>query len=84
MRGELTKLAERKNVGTSEVIGSFEALVIAVTEPPRNSRKERIPGATLVVQGGRDRPRPLRGILEDIRRDVKDLRERIEQIEGAT
>lgn len=79
--GELTKLAVQKNVQTSDVIASFEALLIAVTEPPQNRRKEAIPGAKLLVQGGRDRPRPVRSILEEMRRDLKHLSRRVGEIE---
>jgi hypothetical protein len=78
----LTKLAKNKNVFTKDVIESFEALVIAVTEPPMNARREAIPGATLVIQEGGEPPRPMRGILEDLRRDIRDLSDRLHRIEA--
>jgi hypothetical protein len=81
--GELSKQAIRKNVPTADAIASFEALLIAVTDPPGNRRMESIPGATLVRQSGRERPRPLRGLLEDIRQDIQGFASRLKAIEDA-
>jgi hypothetical protein len=79
--GLLSKQAIRKNVPTADVIAAFEALLIAVTDPPGNRRRESIPGADLIRQSGRERPRPLRGLLEDLRTEIQGLGERMERVE---
>lgn len=83
-QGSLSSEAEgHRQVQVDDAIAAFEALLIAVTEPPGNRRRESLPGAKLVTQIGQDRPRPIRGLLEDLRRDIQRLGERMDRIEGS-
>ena len=71
-----------KQTSSSELISTFESLLIAVTEPPRNRRREEIPGATLVVQHGAERPRAPASYLEELRGGMRDVVGRLETIEA--
>jgi hypothetical protein len=71
-----------KQTSASELISTFESLLIAVTEPPRNRRREEIPGATLVVQHGAERPRPAASYLEELRGGMLAVSDRLDAIEG--
>jgi hypothetical protein len=71
-----------KQTSSSELIATFEALLIAVTEPPRNRRREEIPGATLVLQHGAERPRPAASYLEELRSGMRDVVQRLDTIDA--
>jgi hypothetical protein len=70
-----------KQTTASELISTFESLLIAVTEPPRNRRREEIPGATLVVQHGAERPHAPASYLEELRGGMRDVVTRLDTIE---
>jgi hypothetical protein len=71
-----------KQTSASELIGTFESLLIAVTEPPRNRRREEIPGAQLVVQHGADRPRAPASYLDELRGGMREVVARLTTIEA--
>lgn len=71
-----------KQTTSSELISTFESLLIAVTEPPRNRRREKIPGATLVVQHGAERPRPSASYLEELRGGMREVIQRLDTLEA--
>jgi hypothetical protein len=70
-----------RETAASELISTFESLLIAVTEPPRNRRREEIPGATLVVQHGAERPLAAASYLTELRGGVREILERLDTIE---
>lgn len=68
---------EGKQVTATDLISTFESLLIAVTEPPRNRRREEIPGARIVVQAGREPPRALASYIDEVRRTQHDIIEQL-------
>jgi hypothetical protein len=70
-----------KNTSAHRLIDTLESLLIAVTEPPRNRRREEIPGAVELVQQGRERRRPFASSLEEIRVNVGDVVTRLKRLE---
>jgi hypothetical protein len=81
--GKLGSQPALKSTSASSLIGTFESLLIAVTEPPRNRRREEIPGATLVLQHGAERPRAAASYLDELRGGVRDICARLDEIETA-
>jgi hypothetical protein len=79
--GKLGSEISTKNTTTTDLIKTFESLLIAVTEPPRNKRSEELPGAQLVLQAGAERPRPAASYLDELRGGVADVATQLEQIE---
>ncbi len=70
-----------KSTSADELISTLESLLIAVMEPPRNRRREETPGATVLVQHGGERPRPVASYLDEIRRGIMDLQGRLAVLE---
>jgi hypothetical protein len=79
--GTLGPLAQIKSVTASDAIGTLEALLIAVTEPARNRRKEKIPGAVPVVQDDELAGLPSETVLAELRAGMLDVVARLERIE---
>lgn len=79
--GALGAAVRNKNTDATSLIATFESLLIAVTEPPRNKRSEEIPSATLVLQAGAERPRPSASYLEELRTGMNQLSERLATVE---
>ena len=80
--GKLGAPMESKLVSVDSVISTLESLLIAVTEPQLNRRREEIPGAQLLLQHGREAPRPMAGYLDEIRRDMGGVKARLDEIES--
>ncbi|HKG02101.1 MAG TPA: GIY-YIG nuclease family protein [Conexibacter sp.] len=72
--------APTRQVHARDVIATLESILIRVTAPSLNHRRERIPGAQLVVQDAETAPRPLRSYVAGIERQLEDLAERVESL----
>ena len=79
--GKLGAEITTKNTSSSDLVQTFESLLIAVTAPPQNKRGEALLGARLILQAGAERPRPAASYLDELRIGVSDIRARLASIE---
>jgi hypothetical protein len=79
--GELGAEVTTKNTTSKDLIATFESLLIAVTEPPKNRRRESLPSAQLVLQSGAERPRATASYLQEMRSGIAELGSRLERVE---
>ena len=72
-----TKALSTRQLSGADVIDTLEAVLIRVTAPPLNSRREKIPDAKPLVQVAPP-ARDLRAQLADIERELQAMRSLME------